>query len=222
MSPNRLRQTGNNPNAGGLVAWSCTKNRRSVKLATTRHVKCAPSKSDLAIYHSLRLRRDATSGLPTIRSNSARYICTAVGDTSTLSSALQSGLREPLKSQFERHVPGLGVWNNPTSEGRFCPHLRRHFITALDSVLWLSMPVLDYDSIKRGIAIIAALGMLAPLNSLAEIIDYHQHLYSPAGRRTIISGTEGHRCRLPRCTTRCRRNQPSCRSVGRVQLLKSK
>jgi hypothetical protein len=38
---------------------------------------------------------------------------------------------------------------------------------------------------KRGIAIIAALATLAPLNSLAEIIDYHQHLYSPqAGARS--------------------------------------
>jgi predicted TIM-barrel fold metal-dependent hydrolase len=47
------------------------------------------------------------------------------------------------------------------------------------------MPVLDYDSIRRGIAIIAVLSMFVPLNSLAEIIDYHQHLYSPqAGARS--------------------------------------
>jgi hypothetical protein len=64
----------------------------------------------------------------------------------------------------------------------------RYSITALDSILWLSMPVLVYDSIKRGIAIIAALGMLAAPNSLAEIIDYHQHLYSPqAGARFPFS-----------------------------------
>jgi len=42
---------------------------------------------------------------------------------------------------------------------------------------------------------------------------------TPAGRRTIISGTEGHRFRLPRCTNSMPRNQPSCRPVGRVQFL---
>ena len=61
----------------------------------------------------------------------------------------------------------------------------------LDSVLWLSMPVLDYDSIKRGMAIIAVLGMLAPLNSLAEIIDYHQHLYSPQAGARSSPGPKG-------------------------------
>jgi len=64
-------------------------------------------------------------------------------------------------------------------------------ITALDSVLWLRMPVLDYGSIKRGIAIIAALSMLAPLSSLAEIIDYHQHLYSPQAGERSSPGPKG-------------------------------
>jgi predicted TIM-barrel fold metal-dependent hydrolase len=49
----------------------------------------------------------------------------------------------------------------------------------------LIMPALYFDSIKRWIVIITASGMLAPLNSAAEIIDYHQHLYSPeAGARS--------------------------------------
>ena len=47
------------------------------------------------------------------------------------------------------------------------------------------MPVSNYDSIKRGIVILAVLGMLAALNLSAEVIDYHQHLYSPdAGARS--------------------------------------
>src|SRR6266513_2468506 len=44
---------------------------------------------------------------------------------------------------------------------------------------------LNHDAIKRWITIITAWGVLAPLNSLAEIIDYHQHFYSPeAGARS--------------------------------------
>jgi predicted TIM-barrel fold metal-dependent hydrolase len=44
---------------------------------------------------------------------------------------------------------------------------------------------MNFDSIKRWIAIFTASGVLAPLCSSAEIIDYHQHLYSPeAGARS--------------------------------------
>jgi hypothetical protein len=53
------------------------------------------------------------------------------------------------------------------------------------------MVMLDYDSIKRGIPIIAALGILIPLNSLAEIIDYHQHLYSPQAGARSSPGPKG-------------------------------
>jgi predicted TIM-barrel fold metal-dependent hydrolase len=53
------------------------------------------------------------------------------------------------------------------------------------------MVILDYDSIKRGVAIVALLGMLAPLNLLAEIIDYHQHLYSPAAGAQSSPGSKG-------------------------------
>jgi hypothetical protein len=53
------------------------------------------------------------------------------------------------------------------------------------------MPVLDYDSIKRGIAIVAASGMLASLNSFAEIIDYPQHLYSPQAGARSSPGPKG-------------------------------
>lgn len=56
-----------------------------------------------------------------------------------------------------------------------CPPFQRYSITSSDRVLWLSMGVFDYDSMKRGIAIVAVLAMLAPLTSVAEIIDYHQH-----------------------------------------------
>ena len=43
----------------------------------------------------------------------------------------------------------------------------------------------DYLSLKRAIAILAVSSMLTPLNALAQIIDYHQHLYSPqAGARS--------------------------------------
>lgn len=53
------------------------------------------------------------------------------------------------------------------------------------------MRALDFNAIKRGIASIAALGMLAPLNSLAEIIDYHQHLYSPQAGARSSPGPKG-------------------------------
>lgn len=67
----------------------------------------------------------------------------------------------------------LGFRNNPSSEDR-----SGYSITASDWVLWLSMRNLDPNSMKPGIATIAALGMLALPKMLAEIIDYHQHLYS--------------------------------------------
>ena len=73
-------------------------------------------------------------------------------------------------------MPALAS-GNPTSEGPFSPQFRDS-ITDSDSVLWLSVHALDFNSI-RGIAILAVLGMLAPLYLLAETFDYHQHLYSP-------------------------------------------
>jgi predicted TIM-barrel fold metal-dependent hydrolase len=53
------------------------------------------------------------------------------------------------------------------------------------------MCTLDFNSIKRGIAIIAALSTLAPLNLLAEIIDHHQHLFSPAAGARSCPGPKG-------------------------------
>jgi predicted TIM-barrel fold metal-dependent hydrolase len=53
------------------------------------------------------------------------------------------------------------------------------------------MPFFDYEMRKRGVAMIAALSMLAPLNSLAEIIDYHQHLYSPEAGARSSPGPKG-------------------------------
>jgi len=44
---------------------------------------------------------------------------------------------------------------------------------------------------KRRIAIVVAFGILAPLNSLAQIIDYHQHLYSPAAGARSSPGPQG-------------------------------
>jgi predicted TIM-barrel fold metal-dependent hydrolase len=55
----------------------------------------------------------------------------------------------------------------------------------------LIMPALNFDSIKRWIVIITASGMLAPLNSAAEIIDYHQHLYSPETGARSSPGPNG-------------------------------
>src|SRR5438270_9127974 len=50
---------------------------------------------------------------------------------------------------------------------------------------------LDYKAIKRWISIITALGVLAPLNTVAEIIDYHQHLYSPEAGARSSPGPKG-------------------------------
>jgi predicted TIM-barrel fold metal-dependent hydrolase len=49
----------------------------------------------------------------------------------------------------------------------------------------------DFNSIKRGIALIAAFGTLIPLNLLAEIIDYHQHLFSPEAGARSSPGPKG-------------------------------
>ncbi len=53
------------------------------------------------------------------------------------------------------------------------------------------MSLFDHRRIKRGLAIIAALGMFAPLNSLSQIIDYHQHLYSPQAGARSTPGPKG-------------------------------
>ena len=53
------------------------------------------------------------------------------------------------------------------------------------------MPVFNYEAIKRGMAIIAALSMVVPPNSFAEIIDYHQHLYSPQAGARSSPGPKG-------------------------------
>ena len=50
---------------------------------------------------------------------------------------------------------------------------------------------LNHDAIKRWITIITAFGVLAPLNSLAEIIDYHQHLYSDEAGARSSPGPKG-------------------------------
>src|ERR1700761_206991 len=55
----------------------------------------------------------------------------------------------------------------------------------------MSMFVSIHDSITRKIAMIVALGMLVPLTSLAEIIDYHQHLYSPRAGARSSPGPKG-------------------------------
>lgn len=44
---------------------------------------------------------------------------------------------------------------------------------------------------SRGLAILTILATLAPLNSLAEIIDYHQHLYSPEAGARSSPGPKG-------------------------------
>src|SRR5215469_9044300 len=49
----------------------------------------------------------------------------------------------------------------------------------------------NYNAMRRRIAVIAALGMLAPLNSLAEITDYHQHLYSAEAGARSSPGPKG-------------------------------
>jgi predicted TIM-barrel fold metal-dependent hydrolase len=49
------------------------------------------------------------------------------------------------------------------------------------------MLCLLHESAKRAMAVIAAIAIVIPQNSFAEIIDYHQHLYSPqAGARTTV------------------------------------
>jgi predicted TIM-barrel fold metal-dependent hydrolase len=53
------------------------------------------------------------------------------------------------------------------------------------------MGALQDDSIRRRIAILAAWGLLAPLNSGAETIDYHQHLYSPEAGARSTPGPKG-------------------------------
>lgn len=60
-----------------------------------------------------------------------------------------------------------------------------------DSVLCLYMRASDFHAIQRRIAIIVTLGMLGPLNLLAQIIDYHQHLYSPAAGARSSPGPKG-------------------------------
>ena len=70
---------------------------------------------------------------------------------------------------------------------------RRYSVTDPDSVLWLSMPILNHDSMKPGIGIIAVLGTLAALNLSAEVIDYHQHLYSPEAGARSSPGPKGGR-----------------------------
>jgi predicted TIM-barrel fold metal-dependent hydrolase len=55
----------------------------------------------------------------------------------------------------------------------------------------LYMRAFDFNSIQRKIAIFAAFCMLAPLNLSAEIIDYHQHLYSPAAGARSSLGPKG-------------------------------
>jgi predicted TIM-barrel fold metal-dependent hydrolase len=54
-----------------------------------------------------------------------------------------------------------------------------------------SMPVFHSDSIRRTILIIAAMGMFAPSNFWAEVIDYHQHLYSPQAGARSSPGPKG-------------------------------
>jgi hypothetical protein len=44
---------------------------------------------------------------------------------------------------------------------------------------------------KRWIAVITALGVLGPLNSFAEITDYHQHPYSPEAGARSSPGLKG-------------------------------
>jgi predicted TIM-barrel fold metal-dependent hydrolase len=49
------------------------------------------------------------------------------------------------------------------------------------------MPFLLWESTKRAMVVIAAMIIVVSQNSFAEVIDYHQHLYSPqAGARTTV------------------------------------
>jgi hypothetical protein len=45
--------------------------------------------------------------------------------------------------------------------------------------------------IKQWFAIVTTCGLLAPLCSFAEIIDYHQHLYSPEAGARSSPGPKG-------------------------------
>lgn len=68
---------------------------------------------------------------------------------------------------------------------------RWQYVTAVDSLTYLGVNAVVEWLLKR-FAIIATFGMLASSTSSAEIIDYHQNLYSPeAGVRS--SRTRGHR-----------------------------
>src|ERR1700684_593377 len=53
------------------------------------------------------------------------------------------------------------------------------------------MPALSCHRMKRLIAMIVAFGNLASLNSLAGVIDYHQHLYSPEAGARSTPGPQG-------------------------------
>src|SRR5215469_6160625 len=53
------------------------------------------------------------------------------------------------------------------------------------------MPAMNFNSIKRWIAIVTASGVLAPLYSSAQIVDYHQHLYSPEAGARSSPGSRG-------------------------------
>src|SRR5215467_8972325 len=53
------------------------------------------------------------------------------------------------------------------------------------------MSVINFDSIKRWIAIIMASGVLSPLHATAQVIDYHQHLYSPEASLRSGLGANG-------------------------------
>jgi hypothetical protein len=53
------------------------------------------------------------------------------------------------------------------------------------------MPTLLQESIKRAMSIISAMIMVVPQNSFAEVIDYHQHLYSPQAGARSTPGPKG-------------------------------
>ena len=95
-----------------------------------------------------------------------------------------SRLRDPLKQAIGCDAPELGFWRILRWRSS-CPHLRRHHHCLGSGIVGWLMPALNFDSMKRWIAIIMASGVLAPLFSSAETIDYHQHLYSlEAGARS--------------------------------------
>jgi hypothetical protein len=53
------------------------------------------------------------------------------------------------------------------------------------------MCAIVFDWIQRCIVIIAASGVLAPLHATAQVIDYHQHLYSPEASVRSRLGSNG-------------------------------